>query len=100
MLVVRASAVRKVARVAEAARAAARAEELAEEAAAAQEEMARDRRRWDDDIAAARRAREVHELATQRRHRQNLPRRQGIRARQADDEGSNAVDLGWDDNLL
>jgi hypothetical protein len=49
------------------ARAVARAEELAEEAsaeAAAQEEMARDRRRWDDDMAAARSAREVHELAT------------------------------------
>jgi hypothetical protein len=63
----------------EAARAVARAEELAEEAAAeatAQEEMARDRRCWDDDMATARRAREVHELATQRRHRRNLARRQ------------------------
>jgi hypothetical protein len=26
--------------------------------------MARDRRRWDDDMATVRRAREVHELAT------------------------------------
>jgi hypothetical protein len=77
----------------EAACAAARAEELAEEAAAdaaAQEEMARDRR-WDKDLAAARRAREIHEVA---RHRRNLAHRQAIRARQTDDEGSNAVDAG------
>jgi hypothetical protein len=68
----------------EAARAAARAEELAEEAAAdtaAQEEMARDHRRWDNDMAAARRAPEVQELATQRRHRRNLARRQALHAR-------------------
>jgi hypothetical protein len=74
-----------------------RAEELAEEAAAeaaAQEEMARDRRRWDNDMATARRAREVHELAIQRRHRWNLARRQ------AGGEGSNTVDLGWGDDLL
>jgi hypothetical protein len=42
----------------------------------------------------------VHELATQRRHRRNLARRQAIRAWQADGEGSNAVDPGWGDNLL
>jgi hypothetical protein len=81
----------------------ARAEELAEEAAAeaaAQEEMARDRRRWDNDMATARRAREVDELAIQRRHRWNLACRQAIRARQAGGEGSNTVDLGWGDDLL
>jgi hypothetical protein len=84
MLVVRANAAREAARVAEAAaelaareeaaHAVMQAEELAEEAAeevAAQEEMARDRHRWDDDMAAARHGREVHELATQRRHRRN-----------------------------
>jgi hypothetical protein len=51
----------------EADRAVARVEELAEEAvveAAAQEEMARDRRHWDEDMAAARLLREVHKLAT------------------------------------
>jgi hypothetical protein len=32
--------------------------------AATQEDMARDRRRWDDNMAAARRTHEVHELAT------------------------------------
>jgi hypothetical protein len=87
----------------EAAHALARAEELVEEAAveaAAQEEMARDRRHWDEDMAAVRRLREVHELATQRRHRQNLARRQAQRAHQAGDEGFNTVDLGWDDDLL
>jgi hypothetical protein len=62
--------------------------------------MARDRRRWDEDMATARRLREVHELATQRRHRRNLARRQAHRARQAGDEGSNTVDLGWGDDLL
>jgi hypothetical protein len=52
-------------------------------------------------MAMVRHAREVHELATQRRHRQNLARRIAIRARQADyDEGSNAVDPGWGDDLL
>jgi DNA-directed RNA polymerase subunit K/omega len=74
----------------EVARAVARAEELAEEATtivAAHEEMARDRRRWDEDMAAARCLREVHELTTQRRHRRNLARRQAHRARQAGDEG-------------
>jgi hypothetical protein len=106
MLVVRANAAREAARVAteveaaraeEAAHAVVRVEELAEEAAAeatTQEEMARDRRRWDDDMAAARRAREVHELATQRRHRRNQARRQAHRARQAGGENSNIVDLG------
>jgi hypothetical protein len=76
---------------------AARAEELAEEVATdatTQEDMARDCRSWDDDMAAARRAREIHKLATQRRHRQNLARRMDILARQADVEGSNAVDPG------
>jgi hypothetical protein len=87
--------------VREAAHAVARVEEQAEEAAAAaQEEMARDRRRWDEDMTAARRLREVHEFATQRRHRQNLARRLAQRARQAGDEGSNTVDLGWGDDLL
>jgi hypothetical protein len=62
--------------------------------------MARDRHRWDDDMAAVRRACEVHELATQRHHRRNLARRQALRARQADGEGSNVVDPGWGDNLL
>jgi hypothetical protein len=52
--------------------------------------MARDRRRWDKDMAAARRLREVHELACRQAHR----------ARQAGDEGSNTVDLGWGDDLL
>jgi hypothetical protein len=50
-------------------------EELAEEAAAdaaAREEMVKDHRRWDEDMAAARRAREIHELASERRHRRNL----------------------------
>jgi hypothetical protein len=65
-----------------------------------QEEMARDRRRWDEDMAAARRAREIHELASQRHHRWNLARRQAIRACQTDSEGSNAVDPGWGDDLL
>jgi hypothetical protein len=85
MLVVRANAARKAARVVdcvaeasaelaaqeEAARAVARAGELAKEAAtkaAAQEEMARDRHRWDEDMAAVRCAREIHELASQRRN--------------------------------
>jgi hypothetical protein len=52
----------------EAALAVVRAEELAEEAAVdaeAWEEMARDHRRWDKDMATARRAREIHELASQ-----------------------------------
>jgi nicotinamide mononucleotide (NMN) deamidase PncC len=99
MLVVRANAAREAARVAaeeatarvaarvtgaaveeEAAHEAARAVELAEEAAA-QEEMERDCHRWDDDMATARRAREVHELATQRRHCRNLARCQAHRAR-------------------
>jgi hypothetical protein len=94
-----AAAAEEVAR--EAAHAVARVEEQAEEAAAAtQEEMARDRRRWDEDMTAARRLREVHEFATQRRHRQNLARRLAQRARQAGDEGSNTVDLGWGDDLL
>jgi hypothetical protein len=62
--------------------------------------MARDRRCWDEDMAAARRDREIHELASHRRHRRNLARRQAIRARQNDDEGSNAVDAGWGDDLL
>jgi hypothetical protein len=81
----------------------ARAEELADEAAAeaaAQEEMARDCRHWDEDIATARRLREVHKLATQRRHHRNLACRQAQRARQAGDEGSNTVDLGWGNDLL
>jgi hypothetical protein len=107
MLVVRANAAREAARVAEAeaelatreeaARAVMQAEELAEEAAeeaTTQEEMARDRHRWDDDMATARHAREDHKLATQCRHRRNLARRQ------ADAEGSNTVDPGWADDLM
>jgi hypothetical protein len=81
----------------------ARADVQAKEAGAkavAHEEMARDHRRWDKDMAAARRLREVHELATHRRHRRNLARRQAQRARQAGDEGSNTVDLGWGNDLL
>jgi hypothetical protein len=77
-----AAAAEEIAR--EAAHAVARAEELAEEAAvevAAQEKMVRDRRRWDEDMAIARRLRKVHELATQGRHRRNLARRQAHRAR-------------------
>jgi hypothetical protein len=62
--------------------------------------MAWDHRRWDEDMAAARRLCEVHELATQRRHRRNLACRQAHRARQASDEGSNTIDLGWGDNLM
>jgi hypothetical protein len=77
----------------EAARAAARAEELTEEVVA-QEKMARDCRRWDEDMAAARRACEIHVLASQRRHCRNLARHQAIRARQTDGEGSNVVDPG------
>jgi hypothetical protein len=60
--------------------------------------MARDSRRWDDDMAASRRAHEIHELATQGRHRRNLAHRQAIHARQADGEGSNAIDAGWGDD--
>jgi hypothetical protein len=62
--------------------------------------MAKDRHRWDDDMAAARRAHVVHDLATQHRHRRNLACRQAIRARQAGGEGSNTVDLVWGDDLL
>jgi hypothetical protein len=108
MLVVRANAVREAARAAEeaaavavkeeAARAAARVEELAEEVAvdaAVRTEMARDHRRWDEDMVAARRAHEIHELASERRHHRNL----GC-ARKTDGEGSNAVDPGWGDALM
>jgi hypothetical protein len=69
-------------------------------AIAAQEEMARGRRRWDEDMATARRACEIHELASQRRHCWNLARRLAIRARQTDGEGSNAIYPGWGDDLL
>jgi hypothetical protein len=62
--------------------------------------MTWDRHRWEEDMAAARRAHEVHELATQRHHRRNLAHRQALRAHQAGSEGSNTVDLGWGDNLL
>jgi hypothetical protein len=51
-------------------------------------------------MAAARRVREIHELASQGRHCWNLACRQAIRARQTDDEGSNAIDPGWGDDLL
>jgi hypothetical protein len=56
--------------------------------------MARDRARWDEDMATARRARKIHELASERHHRQNLARHQANRAHQTDGEGSNAVDAG------
>jgi hypothetical protein len=82
----------------EAARATAGAKELAEEAAtdaAAQTELARDRRCRDEYMTAARRAREIHELASECRHRRNL-----AHARQTDDEGSNAVDAGWGDTHM
>jgi hypothetical protein len=61
-------------------------EELAKEAAA-QEEMARDHCRWDEDMATAKRTREIRKLASQHRHHRNLARRQAIRARQTDGEG-------------
>jgi hypothetical protein len=48
-------------------------------------------------MAEARRAREIHELATQRSHRRNLARR---RRNMADGEGLNTVDVGWGDDLL
>jgi hypothetical protein len=83
--------------VAVAAREVARVEELAEEAAtdaAAREEMARDHRRWDEDLAAARHAREIHELTSERHHRIRLARHQAQRARHTDCEGSNAIDAG------
>jgi hypothetical protein len=54
--------------------------------------MARDCRRRDKDMATARRAREIHELASERHHRRNLAR--ACRARQTDGEGSNAIDAG------
>jgi hypothetical protein len=122
MLVVRANVARKAARVAaqeeaahtaahaaekqttvaaqeEAARAAARAKELAEEAAAdaaAREEMVH--LRWDKDMAAERRVREIHELTNECHHRRNLARAR--HAHQTDDEGSNVVDAGWGDALV
>jgi hypothetical protein len=34
------------------------------------------------------------------RRARRLARRQAIRARQSDDEGSNTLDPGWGDNLL
>jgi hypothetical protein len=68
--------------------------------AAAWEEMARDRLRWDEDMDAARRACEIHEIASQRRHRQNLARRQANCVCQTDDKGSNAVDASWSDALM
>jgi hypothetical protein len=51
-------------------------------------------------MAATRRARKVHELATQCRHRWNLARRMAACAHQAGGEGSNAVDPGWGGDLL
>jgi hypothetical protein len=91
-MLVRANAAREAARVAEqeeaaraveeaaaqesVAREATRAEELAEEEAlwaAAREKMARDWRRWDKDMAAARRVHEIHEC----RHRLRLARCHG-----------------------
>jgi hypothetical protein len=50
--------------------------------------MAMDRRRWDEDMAEARRAREIHKLAS---HRRNLARHQANHVRQTDGEGSNAA---------
>jgi hypothetical protein len=46
-------------------------------------------------MAVARRAREIHELASECRHRRNL-----ACARQTDDEGSNAIDAGWGDTHM
>jgi hypothetical protein len=85
----------------EAARAAARAEELAEEPtadAAAWAEMARERRRWDEDMVAARRPREIHELASERRHCRNLTH--ACHTRETNDKGSNAIDTGWGDTHM
>jgi hypothetical protein len=48
-------------------------EKIAE--AVAREEMARDRARWEKDMAAARHACKIHELASERRHRPCLARR-------------------------
>jgi hypothetical protein len=45
-------------------------------------------------MAAKRHARDIHELANERRHRQ------AHRARQTDDEGLNAVDAGWGDATM
>jgi hypothetical protein len=61
------------------------------------EEMARDQRRWDEEMASVRRAREIHDLASKCRLR--LARLHAHRARQTDGEGSNAVDVGWGDTL-
>jgi hypothetical protein len=47
-------------------------------------------------MSAARRTREIHELATQRRHRGNLACRRNL----TDSEGSNVIDIGWGDDLL
>jgi hypothetical protein len=62
-----------------------RAKELAEKAATdamAREEMSWDKARWDEGMAAARHAREIDELASERCHSQNLARHQANRARQ------------------
>jgi hypothetical protein len=104
------TAPRKVARVAnkearEAAVAAAakevvRTEEFAEEAAAeavTRNEMDMDRVRWGKDMAAARRAHEIHDLANERCHRQRLAHHRARHARQTDVEGSNAGNAGWGD---
>jgi hypothetical protein len=63
----------------EAARAVVRAEEGAADVAA-RTEMARDHHRWDEDMATARRAREIHELASEPHHRRNLPHAEGFRS--------------------
>jgi hypothetical protein len=78
------------------------AEEIAEKEAAeaAAREMARDHRRWDEDMMAVQRAREIHELASERCHRLRLARRQAHRARQNDGKGSNDVNVGWGDALM
>jgi DNA-directed RNA polymerase subunit K/omega len=51
-------------------------------------------------MAVAKRAREIHELASEHCHRPHLARRQTHRARQTDDEGSNAIDTGWGDAAM
>jgi hypothetical protein len=61
--------------------------------------MASDHRRWDEDMAAARCALVIHELASQHHRSRNLARRQANRARQSNGEGSNIVDAGWGDAL-
>jgi hypothetical protein len=89
--------------VAAATREAVFAKEIAEEAAAegaTREEMARDPARWGEDMAAARRAHKIHELANEHRHCQRLARHQARHVSQTNGEGSNAGDAGWGDAAM